>query len=149
MLRFCEAANEVLVVVCDEPTSITDAYALIKKVSLGYARKNFRILVNKVRSLDEAKSIYGNISKLARSRGLARLEYTGYVLLDECLRQASHLSQPVDGLFPDSPAARAYRTIASDLLTWPSSGEEPGGLEEFVQQLLHLSKQIDPIAIYA
>ena len=71
------------------------------------------------------------------------------MLLDECLRQASHLSQPVDGLFPDSPAARAYRTIASDLLTWPSSGEEPGGLEEFVQQLLHLSKQIDPIAIYA
>ena len=143
------AAHDTVVVISPTGSSITDAYALIKKVSLGYARKNFRILVNKVRSLDEAKSIYGNISKLARSRGLARLEYTGYVLLDECLRQASHLSHPVDGLFPDSPAARAYRTIASDLLTWPSSGEEPGGLEEFVQQLLHLSKQIDPIAIYA
>lgn len=143
------AAHDTVVVMSSTSSSITDSYALIKKVSLGYARKNFRILVNKVRSLEEAKSIYGNIAKLSRSRGVASLEYTGCVPLDERLRQASRLSQPVDGLFPDAPAAKAYRTIASDLLTWPLPGEEAGGLERFVQQLLHLSKQIDPIAIYA
>jgi flagellar biosynthesis protein FlhG len=65
------------------------------------------------------------------------------------LRQATHLSQPVVRLFPEAPAARAYQTIAGDLLNWPLSGEESGGLEQFVQQLLHLSQHIDPIAIYA
>ena len=40
VLTFCQAAQDIIVVVCDEPASITDAYALIKKVSLGYARKN-------------------------------------------------------------------------------------------------------------
>jgi flagellar biosynthesis protein FlhG len=142
-------AHDTVIVVSATGASITDAYALIKKVSLGYARKNFRILVNKVRGAEEADAIHGNIAKVTHSRGLARLEYAGFVPLDEQLRQASRLCQPVVGLFPDAPASKAYRTIASDLLNWPLRGDEAGGLEQFVQQLLHLSQNIDPIAIYA
>jgi len=146
------AAHDTVIVISATSASITDAYALIKKVSLGYARKDFRILVNKVRGPDEADAIHGNIAKLTHSRGLARLEYSGFVPLDEQLRQASRLCQPVVGLFPDAPAAKAYRTIACDLLNWPLPGESidgAGGIEQFVQQLLHLSQHIDPIAIYA
>ncbi len=143
------AAHDTVVVISATGASITDAYALIKKVSLGYARKNFRILVNRVRGQDEAEAIYGNIAKVTHSRGLARLEYTGFVPLDEQLRQASRLCQPVVALFPDALASKAYRTIASDLLNWPLPDDETGGLEQFVQQLLHLSQHIDPIPIYA
>ncbi len=143
------AAHDTVIVISATGASITDAYALIKKVSLGYARKNFRILVSKVRGLDEAEAIHGNIARLTRNRGLARLDYAGFVPLDERLRQASRLGQPVVALFPDAPAAKAYRTIASDLLNWPASENEAGGLEQFVQQLLHLSQHIDPVAIYA
>jgi flagellar biosynthesis protein FlhG len=143
------AAHDTVVVISATGTSITEAYALIKKVSLGYSRKNFRILVNRVRGADEAEAIHGNIAQVTRSRGLARLDYAGYVPLDEHLRQASMLCQPVVGLFPDAPAAKAYRSLATDLLNWPSPGNEAGGLEQFVQQLLHLSQHIDPIAIRA
>ena len=93
--------------------------------------------------------MYKRQAQVAHSRSLARLEYAGYAPLDEQLRQASRLCQPVVGLFPDSPSATAYRTLASDLLNWPLAGDESGGLEQFVQQLLHLSQKIDPIAIYA
>ncbi|MFZ4535647.1 MinD/ParA family ATP-binding protein [Propionivibrio sp.] len=143
------AAHDTVIVISATSASITDAYALIKKVSLGYSRKNFRILVNKVRGLEEAEAIHGNIAQVTHSRGLARLEYAGFVPLDVHLRQAARLCQPVLGLFPDAPSAKAYRTIASDLLNWPLPGNEAGGLEQFVQQLLHLSQHIDPIAIYA
>ena len=143
------AAHDTVIVISATGASITDAYALIKKVSLGYSRKNFRILVNKVRGLDEAEAIHGNIAQVTHSRGLARLEYSGFVPLDEQLRQASRLCQPVVALFPDSPASKAYRTIARDLLDWPLPADELGGLEQFVQQLLHLSQNIDPIPIYA
>ena len=143
------AAHDTVIVITATGASITDAYALIKKVSLGYARKNFRILVNKVRDQDEAEAIHGNIARVTQSRGLARLEYAGFVPLDEHLRQASRLCQPVAGLFPDAPSVKAYRTIASDLLDWTLPDDEAGGLEQFVQQLLHLSQHIDPIAIYA
>lgn len=143
------AAHDTVIVIAPTSASITEAYALIKKVSLGYARKHFRILLNKVRGVDEAKAIHGNIAHLTQSRGLARLVYAGFVPLDAQLRQSTRLSQPVVRLFPEAPAARAYQTIAGDLLNWPVSGQDSGGLEQFVQQLLHLSRHIDPIAIYA
>lgn len=143
------AAHDAVIVMSAGGVSITDAYALVKKVSLGYARKNFRILVNKVRGIDEAVTLYNNIKQVTHSRGLARLEYAGFVPLDEYLRQASRLCQPVGGLFPDAPSAKAYRTIARDLLSWSLPDDDAGGIEQFVQQLLHLSQDIDPIAIYA
>lgn len=143
------AAHDAVVVISATGASITEAYALIKKVSLGYSRKNFRILVNRVRGADEAEAIHGNIAQVTRSRGLACLDYAGHVPLDEHLRQAARLGQPVVGLFPDAPAAKAFRTLATDLLNWPSPDNEGGGLEQFVQQLLHLSRHTDPIAIRA
>jgi flagellar biosynthesis protein FlhG len=143
------AAHETVIVMSASSASITDAYALIKKVSLGYARRNFRILVNKVRGPEDAEGIYNNISQVTHSRGLARLEFAGYVPADERLREAARLSQPIVGLFPETPAAKAYRTIASDLLNWSLQGEAAGGLEQFAQQLLHLSQHIDPTPIYA
>jgi flagellar biosynthesis protein FlhG len=143
------AAQETVVVVSASGTSITDAYALIKKVSLAYARKDFRILVTRARAADDARAIYNNIDKLTRARGLARLSYAGYVPLDEQLRQAARLRQPVVELFPDAPAARACRAIAGDLLGWPLRDEDSGGLEQFMQQLIHLSQPPNPVAIYA
>ncbi len=143
------AAQATVVVVAPNTASITEAYALIKKVSLGYAHKHFRILVNKARTASEARAIHDNIAQLTRSRQLASLDYAGYVPVDEQLRQASRLCQPVAALFPASPAARALQSIANELLNWPAAGDGDGGLEHFVQQLLHLSHRIDPIAIYA
>jgi flagellar biosynthesis protein FlhG len=143
------AAHETVIVVSPSSAAITEAYALIKKVSLGYARQDFRILVNKARGAREARAIYDNIARVTGSRGLARLDYAGYVPVDEHLRQASRLCQPVSALFPDSPAAKAYQIVANDLLNWPGADDEIGGLEHFVQQLLLLSQRIEPIAIYA
>jgi flagellar biosynthesis protein FlhG len=143
------AAQETVIVVSPSGAAITEAYALIKKVSLGYARQDFRILVNKARAAREAQAIFNNIARVTGSRGLARLDYAGYVPVDEHLRQASRLCQPVSALFPDSPAAKAYQIVANDLLNWPGADDEIGGLEHFVQQLLLLSQRIEPIAIYA
>lgn len=143
------AAHDTVVVASASSASITEAYALIKKVSLGYSRKTFRILVSKARSSEEADAICRNIAELSRRRRLARLDYAGFVPLDEQLRQAARLCQPVVRLFPEAPAAYAYRAIAGDLLHWPLPAGEGGGIEQFVQQLLHLSQHIDPVAIYA
>ena len=143
------AAQDTVIVVSPNGASITDAYALIKKVSLGYARKHFRILVNKARTASDAQGVHDNLAEVAHSRQLARLDYAGYVPLDESLRQASRLCQPVAGLFPEAPSAQAYDRVVSELLNWPGGDADVRGLEHFVQQLLHLSHRIDPAAIYA
>ena len=83
-----------MIVIAANSHSITDAYALIKKVSLGYARKRFRLLVNKGRSAAEAEAIHRNMAQVSQGRGLAHLAYAGFVPLDEQLRQALRLCQP-------------------------------------------------------
>lgn len=143
------AAQEAVVVLSGSSASITEAYALIKKVSHAFARKHFRILVNKVRSQPDARSIYENIAQVAAQRGIARLDYAGAVPLDESLRQADQLGRPVLLQAPDSPSAAAFRDIASDMLYWQRSDSEAAGVEQFMQQLLHLSQRITPHALRA
>ncbi|MDE1547177.1 MinD/ParA family protein [Dechloromonas agitata] len=143
------AAQEAVVVLSGSSASITEAYALIKKVSHAFARKHFRILVNKVRSQPDARSIYENIAQVAAQRGIARLDYAGAVPLDESLRQAVQLGRPVLLQAPDSPSAAAFRDIASDMLYWQRSDSEAAGVEQFMQQLLHLSQRITPHALRA
>lgn len=143
------AAQEVVVALSGSSASITEAYSLIKKVSHSFARRNFRILVNKVRTNGDARSIFENIAQVATQRGIARLDYVGAVPVDEALRQAALVCRPVVLQAPESVAAQAYRDIASDMLYWPRGGNESAGVEHFLQQLLHLSQRITPSLIQA
>lgn len=143
------ASQEAVVVLSGNSASITEAYSLIKKVSHAFARKHFRILVNKVRSYPDARSIFDNIAQVTAQRGIAQLEYAGAILLDESLRQAAQLCRPVLVQAPNSDAASAFRDIAADLLYWQRGEREGGGVEQFVQQLLHLSQRITPNVLRA
>src|SRR5574343_1502555 len=143
------AAQEAVVVLSGNSASITEAYSLIKKVSHAFSRKHFRILVNKVRSQPDARSIFENIAQVAAQRGIARLDYAGAVPLDESLRMAAQLCRPVVVQAPDSASAAAFRDIASDMLYWQRSESEAGGVEQFMQQLLHLSQRITPNVLRA
>lgn len=142
------ASQETVIVLSGSSASITEAYALIKKVSQSYARKHFRILVNKVRSFSDARSIFDNIAQVTSQRDIAKLDYAGAVPLDPALRQLVHLGRPVVAQVPDSVSAQAYREIAGDLLFWQGQNEA-GGLEQFMQQLLHLTQRITPHVIRA
>ena len=142
-------SQEAVVVLSGSSASITEAYTLIKKVSHSFARRHFRILVNKVKSYPDARSIYENIAQVAVQRGVAQLDYAGAIPLDESLRQAAKLCRPVLIHSPDSPSAHAFRDIAADLVYWQRSENEGGNVEQFLQQLLHLSQRITPNLIRA
>lgn len=142
-------SQETVVVLSGNSASITEAYALIKKVSHAYSRRHFRILVNKVRTLADARSIYQNIAQVATQRGVATLDYAGAIPLDESLRSASQMCRPVLFQAPDSPAANAFRDLAADLQYWQQADGGRGGVEQFLQQLIHLSQRITPNVLRA
>lgn len=143
------ASQEVVVVLSGNSASITEAYSLIKKVSHAFSRRHFRILINKIRSHADARSIFENIAQVAAQRGVARLDYAGAIPFDEALRQSVQLCRPVLVQAPDSAAAEACRDIASDLLSWQRSEGDAAGVEQFMQQLLHLSQRINPTVLRA
>lgn len=143
------AAQDTVVVAPANGEAITAAYALIKKVSLGYERRHFRLLVNKAKGAADAAAIHANVAELARQRGVAILDFAGHLPLDPALPQAARLGQPAVLLYPEAPAAKALRSLALDMLRWPSPASEAGGVEQFVLQLLHFSQHIDPVPIHA
>ncbi len=142
-------SQEAVVVLSGTGVSITEAYTLIKKASHAFSRKHFRILVNKVKSYPDARSIYENIAQVAVQRGIAQLDYAGAIPLDEALRKAAQLCRPVLIHAPDSASANAFRDIAADLLFWQKNETEGGNVEQFLQQLLHLSQRITPALLRA
>jgi flagellar biosynthesis protein FlhG len=133
------AAGEAVMVVSGSGASITDAYALIKKVSLALDRRHFRILVNRVKSAGEGQLIFNNLKSVASERGIARLDYGGAIPADARLKQLAALCQPIVEVLPESPSALALKAFASHMLAWPEAEYEHGGVEHFVERLLRFA----------
>lgn len=141
---FSIISQETVVVLSASSSAITEAYAFIKKVSHAFARRHFRILVNKVRQPEEAAAIHANIARVAAQRGVAQLEFAGAIPLDPALWQAAKCCRPVLVHAPASPSAQAFRDLACALEQWSVSVSPEGGVEHFLQQLLHFSQRITP-----
>ena len=88
VVSFSRAAQEVLVVVCDEPASITDAYALIKLLNKDQGIFKFNILANMVSGPQQGREVYDKLSKVSDRFLDVALEYVGHVPFDEHLQKA-------------------------------------------------------------
>jgi flagellar biosynthesis protein FlhG len=139
---------ETVLVLSASGASITATYALIKQVSQRYGRRQFRVLINKAKTVEEAEQVYANLAHVAAQRAVASISLAGTVPADDNIRAAARLLRPVVAAFPDSPGAAAIRGLAADLQAWPQD-DEPEGLEQFMRQLLHLSSKITPRAAKA
>jgi flagellar biosynthesis protein FlhG len=105
-------SHEVLIVLSRAAASITDAYALIKRMSLQGMQTRFHVLVNRVGSEDEARLIFGNMASVARGYLDVQLQLCGFVPADEALGRAAAQGRSVLDTEPDSPATRAFRRLA-------------------------------------
>lgn len=116
VLYFNLAAQTRIVVVTPEPTSLTDAYALIKVLCRSYQQKNFEVVVNLVQSEREGLEVYRNLTAVSDRFLDVRLGYLGHVRRDETLGKAVLRQVPVVEAFPDAAVSRDYRAIAQKIL---------------------------------
>ena len=136
-LFFASAAQELAVVVTPEPTSLADAYAMIKLLSLRCGLKRISIIVNQAASQTEATEIFRRLSTITARFLPTMLELVGIVPLDGKLREAVRLQRPVVTLFPQAKASRAIQEIATGLLMRPTSNlGTTGRIQLFWQRLL-------------
>lgn len=136
VVSFVCASQEILVVVCDEPSSITDAYALIKLLNTQYGQTRFRVLANMTRSNQEGLSLFNKLNGVCERFLDVTLQYVGNVPFDENVRKAVQKQQPLLTFAPTSKAAVAIRKIAEQVDRWPLPNSARGHLEFFVEQLL-------------
>ncbi|MBU2884083.1 MinD/ParA family protein [Psychrosphaera sp. B3R10] len=137
VLSFSRASQELLVVVCDEPTSITDAYALIKILNRDHGVNRFKVVANMVRSMKEGQDLYKKLS-LVTDRFLdVTLELTAIIPFDDNLRKAVRRQRAIVDAFPRSPSSVAFKTLAAKINNWPTPTNATGNLEFFLEQLVN------------
>jgi len=117
VLYFNLAAQERLVVLTPEPTSLTDAYALIKVLSANHGIDRFRVLVNMAESKAEGLGVYRKLAMTAeRFLGSVSLDYAGFVPRDRKISEAVRQQKLLTELYPDTRAARAIDELAGHLI---------------------------------
>lgn len=136
VLSFCRAAQDVLMVVCNEPTSIADAYAQMKVLSNDYGVKRFKIIGNQIHTMEEGKVMFQKLVMVADRFLDATLELVGMIPVDANMRKAIRQRSCVVDLYPSSPASRAFKTLASRITTWPVPEVAGGHLQFFVENLV-------------
>jgi flagellar biosynthesis protein FlhG len=135
VVSFCRAAQDVLVVVTDEPASITDAYALIKVLSRDYQVTRFRLLANMVRSEQHGRQLYDKFSRVCEQFLDVSLDYLGSVPYDNDLRDSVQKQVPVLLNKPNSAAAKSFKEMAYTIDAWPLPTGVTGYLQFFVESL--------------
>ena len=136
VVSFVRAANEVLVVVCDEPSSITDAYALIKLLNRDHGLTRFRVLASMTRSTQEGQNLFNKLTQVSERFLDATLQYVGCIPFDENLRKAIQRQRAVVEMAPRSKAALAFQNLAEKVDKWPLPSTPRGHLEFFVERLV-------------
>ncbi len=116
VMNFVLSAEEVILVITPEPTSITDAYALVKTVSRTKKDCKINILINRADNENEAKSVYNNFSMVAdRFLGM-KLDSLGYIPYDQSFIKSVKLQRPYLINYPKNTTSKLINDIADSLI---------------------------------
>lgn len=139
--QFVAAAQHAVVVVCDEPASLTDAYALMKVFSTHYGVSRFQVITSQSRSAAAGRALYSKLARVAHSYLDVAMHHLGDVPLDDYVVRAVQEQRSVVDAYPKSVAGRAFRTIAKNIDALPFAGGTKGGIEFFFERLLMTNQQ--------
>jgi flagellar biosynthesis protein FlhG len=133
---FTGAAQEIVVVVTPEPSSITDAYALIKVLTSAHKQKRFWILANNVADAAEARRLFDTLSSAALRFLNASLDLIGWIPRDPQLLRAVARARTVVVDAADSPSAQAFTELAKRLLRLAGHARVKGNVQFFFRRML-------------
>lgn len=137
VMDFNATAQEIVVVVSPEPTSITDAYALMKVLSLKYSEKVCKLLVNMTTRPEEGREVFRQLH-LVTDRFLdISSEYLGCILYDDKVTKGVKNQKIVSELYPDTPASKCFKDLARKIAHSPPSNLPKGGSNLFWKHLVH------------
>lgn len=141
VLSFCMASNEIYLVITGQPTSLTDAYSLLKVLSRKGYKTPVRIILNQVVSAEDAKNIYSKLNHTVKRFLSLELKPIGLVMADKHVGMAVVAQTPFVMLFPESSASRCIHAIADKTAKQEHIGSLP--LEVFWKRCLSFFSHIN------
>jgi flagellar biosynthesis protein FlhG len=135
-VKFCAAAQEVVVVVCNEPASMTDAYAMIKVLNQDAGKNRFRILVNMARSAADGQLLFQKLLETTNRFLDVTLDLVGTLPYDSHVLRSVQSRRALIDMFPSSGAAQLFRKLGERADSWPVPKTASGKLEFFVETMI-------------
>jgi flagellar biosynthesis protein FlhG len=129
VLFFVGIAQEIILVVTPEPTSLVDAYAAVKVFSQQIGIKDFGVVVNQVVDELVARDVYQKLCSLTDRFLSVRIRHLGYITRDENVHRAIMAQKPVADLFSQAPASRALQVVADRLFSMAPPVSVDGGMK--------------------
>lgn len=143
VIDFTHASQDIMVVICNDPASLTDSYAVIKILHQKYLRSRFGIVVNKARSMQEAFDVFSKFQSAAGKFINVTMNYLGYVPQDDCIFLASRERKAVIDRFPSASSAIAFNQIGHGLLHWQDDKTITGGMQFFLERIINRNGAIE------
>lgn len=120
VLEFIETSSETLLVVTPEPTSITDAYAVLKMLNLRELfleqEKSIKVVCNRVQGEKDGIQLFEKLNVVVKRFLKVRIEYIGSVVQDDCVMKSVMQQKPISIAYPRSNAVKGYRMIANRMM---------------------------------
>lgn len=112
---FLKGADEIIVVVTPEPTSIADAYAMIKILTLNYKKENLKLFVNMAKNEQEANAVYENINRICEKFLKKTVNNMGYAIYDKNLPITVKRQKAIVQLSPNSNFSISMKKMTNNL----------------------------------
>lgn len=135
VLSFIMAADEVIIITTPEPTSVTDAYAIVKTYASHRGKSPVHLVVNRVRDVAEGEGVVHKLTKVTQRFLGFSLTHLGFIFEDRQVQKAVTSQVPLMISYPDSIAARCIDRIAHTLI-YGENIPAPGGIRRFFQRFL-------------
>jgi flagellar biosynthesis protein FlhG len=143
VMFFAGVAQEALLVVSPEPTSLSDAYATVKVLSQQAGVRRFGVVANQSTDF-QGRDVFRRLTQVTSRFLTAQVTFLGHVPRDENLPRALHAQKPLVDLYPRSPASRALETLVDTILGGPPPPALDGGVRLFWRQLLGERAPVTP-----
>ena len=127
ILAFISASEELIIITTPEPTSLTDAYSLIKATDYFKLKSKAKVIVNKAFTTEEGIETYNKFNRAVSKFLKIKVEYLGCIIDDKKLVQSVRQQKPFVLLYPNCEASKCIESIAMKLIgqdTVSSAGAE-------------------------
>lgn len=137
---FNVAAQDIMVVTTPEPTAITDAYALMKLLSTRYHQKQFHLVVNQAREIDEGLEVYQKLTIVSNRYLDISIDYLGCIPQNQRMQEAVCRQKPMVELYPGLRISSAFESLARALATVPHDQAPKGTMQFFWKRFFTLNQ---------
>lgn len=138
VIGLVKPADEILIVTTPEPTSITDAYGMIKSIVVNRQDKRIKLLVNRVDSAVEAKRVADRLISISSQFLKADVESLGFIFEEEIVQKSIRNQRPYVVVYPGSKSAACVQHIAMRLLNVDTDAGDNAGIGNFFTRLAQL-----------